>query len=82
MSHLTAQTYEKVLRQILVNICLNSYFVQKGTANASKYVNKYKIHNLKPCIATSRCFPKANFILGHPVDLQIYTENYRFANIY
>ena len=41
MSHLTAQTYEKVLRKTkLVNICLNSYFVQKETANASKYVNK------------------------------------------
>ena len=27
----------------------------------------YKIHNLKQWIATSRCFPKADFILGHPV---------------
>ena len=26
-----------------------------------------KIHILKPWIAISKCFPKANFILGHPV---------------
>ena len=27
----------------------------------------YKIHILKPWVEISRCFPKANFILGHPV---------------
>ena len=27
----------------------------------------YQIHSLKPGVAISRCFPKANFMLAHPV---------------